>query len=127
MKSARGLALTDLDAVAQRDNLILLVDAKAFQQSAGLAAGEYDAVSAARRKVDDAAHAWRDKIEVIRRQPSILGLTRAATLDIRGLVIIPFVPFTKSACSTDEVAPGLRRVSSVGELLLATTAGISWT
>jgi hypothetical protein len=119
-----GRVLTDIDAVAEVDGALLLIDAKAFRMPAGLRRGEYGPTESLRKNVETASVSWRDKIEAIRSQPAILPVVVEPSTGIHGLVVTPFVPFVTLGPAT-ELVLGLHRVSSVDELLRSALASTS--
>ena len=111
-------AITDIDAVAVADDTLLLIDAKAFRMSPGLAGGEYSAVRTMKQRVEAASARWRDIIALMRRNPELLGIPIPSELKIDGLVVLPFIPYVSIGAATEQVL-SLLRASSFSELLLA--------
>jgi hypothetical protein len=111
-----GQAITDIDAVAFAQNTLILIDAKAFKVSAALARGEYSATLTMRERVEAASAAWRDRIALIRQDPSLLGVHIPDGAVIDGLVILPFVPYVHFGAATEPVL-SLLRASSFSELI----------
>jgi hypothetical protein len=110
----QGQALTDIDAIAQRDDVLILIDAKAWAVPSALEFGEYWAVQARARIAEQAADAWQRKMEIVRQHPELLGLTGVST--IIGVVVAPEAPYVWEGSCTQEVGLGLLSVSSLAEL-----------
>lgn len=119
-----GQAITDIDAVAFAQDTLILIDAKAFGVSGALARGEYSAILTMRERVEAASAAWRDRIAVIRQDPSLLGVHVPDGTAIDGLVILPFVPYVHPGAATEPVL-SLLRASSVSELIAVMMLALS--
>lgn len=109
-----GRDLTDIDAVAERDGTLMLVDAKAWATPSTLEFGEFWAVRSRARTAEDASVAWQGKMETIRQNLHVLGMT--STPAIVGLVVAPEAPYVPAGPCTQEVVGGLLAVSSLAEL-----------
>jgi hypothetical protein len=109
-----GQALTDIDAVAERDGVLLLIDAKAWAIPTTLEFGEFWAVRDRAKIAETAIVAWQHKMEILRQNPQILGLAETPT--ILGLVVAPEAPYVTAGPCTEEVTNGLLAVSSLAEL-----------
>ncbi|MFG2102978.1 hypothetical protein ACGFJ5_20505 [Micromonospora echinaurantiaca] len=116
-----GKTVTDLDAVGYHDGVLLLVDCKAYKGAERLFAGEYSAFKSLREKTETAASAWADKIATIDAHRDALRVPLPAGTRIVGVVVVPFPPFVLPGLATEPVADGLRRVSTVRELLVFLT------
>jgi hypothetical protein len=110
----QGNAITDIDAVAERDGTVLLIDAKAWATPATLEFGEFWAVNTRRRTVEKAVSQWQQKMEIVRQNPHVLGLTKAPR--ILGVVVAPEAPYVLPGACTEEVVAGLLAASSLPEL-----------
>ncbi|GHJ11277.1 hypothetical protein TPA0907_56440 [Micromonospora humidisoli] len=113
-----GRVVTDIDAVAYHNGILLLIDCKAYKSNDRLAAGEYSAIKTLREKAEKAWMSWADKIAVIDGNRAKLAVPVPAEVTIAGVVVLPFTPFLLPGDTTDLAVGSLRRVSSVGELLL---------
>lgn len=109
-----GQDVTNIDAVACRDDTLLLIDAKALTTPRALQFGEFWAVHDRREFIETAATAWRNKIETIRAHPEILGVSQR--FQIFGLIVTPDVPYLLPGPWMDEVSNGLLFVSTLAEL-----------
>lgn len=109
-----GADLTDIDAVGSRDGELLLISVKAWTTPSNLAFGEFWAVNDRRKIVEKAVVDWGFNIDVIRRNPEILGIP--IPQKIHGLVVTPDVPYVLGGPCTAEVVSGLLAVSTLAEL-----------
>ena len=111
-----GNTVTDIDAIAERDGTVLLLDAKCRPFTAEYDRGEHSAVRNDRNEAEKAAIAWAEKVSHFRhtRSGDNYDLTSAACID--GAVVYPFLPFTVAPRARTEVLPNLRFVTSVAEL-----------
>jgi hypothetical protein len=110
----QGQALTDIDAIAQRDNVLILVDAKAWAIPSALEFGEFWAVQDRARIAEQATDSWQRKMEIVRQHRELLGLMETST--IVGVVVAPEAPYVREGPCTEEVGLGLLSVSSLAEL-----------
>ncbi len=109
-----GNAITDIDAVAERDGTVLLIDAKAWASPATLEFGEFWAVNARRQTVEKAVSQWQQKMEIVRQNPHVLGLKTVPR--VFGVVVAPEAPYVLPGACTEEVVAGLLAASSLPEL-----------
>jgi len=109
-----GRDLTDIDAVAERNGTLMLIDAKAWATPATLEFGEFWAVNNRARTAEAASIAWQGKMETIRQNPRVLGVTSMPA--IVGIVVAPEAPYVPIGPCTQEVVGGLLAVSSLAEL-----------
>lgn len=108
--------VTNLDAVGRKGSTLLLVDAKSKAYTDELEEGAYGAVLNLCRDAERYAAAWQDKVARIRANPVGDNYDFSWATDVVGVVCTPFVAYTPYGPATQEVAPRLRAVSSVGEL-----------
>jgi hypothetical protein len=113
-----GRLITDVDAVAYRDGVLLLIDCKSYKVSDRLAAGEYSAVKSQWEKIEAACLSWMDRIATIDANRPALRVPVGPDTTIAGVVVVPFTPFVLPGPATEEILAGLRRASTVGELLM---------
>ncbi|MEV4708675.1 hypothetical protein [Actinoplanes sp. NPDC049316] len=117
-----GKRVTDIDAVAYYDGVLLLIDCKSYKNTDRLAAGEYSAVLTLRQKAEKASADWARRIEAISHNRHSLPVRIPKEVSIAGVVVVPFTPFLLPGAATETVVGGLRAVSTVGELMLFLTS-----
>lgn len=113
-----GQRLTDIDAVAYRDRVLLLIDCKAYKGNPRLADGEYLALKTLRDRAEKAASDWASKTATIAAHRDQLPVPVAANITVVGVVVTPFTVFVLPGPATEKVFGPLHRVSTAGELLL---------
>jgi hypothetical protein len=114
-----GRTVTDIDAVAARDGTLLLVSCKSLPYSEELDAGEYKAVRNARTLVEQARHRWDEVVTDLIAHPHGDNYDLSGFNRLVGVVVTPHIVYTADPTTLDELfrdMPGLRKVSSVGEL-----------
>lgn len=122
VKMLRGVTLTrgarqitDIDAIGQNGDTLLLVSCKSVIYTAEHDAGDHRAVRNTGNHAISAANKWIQKCADIMLAPGdnfdFTSFTRAI-----GVVCTPYPVFVPIGVATEEVDPGLRRVSSVNEL-----------
>ncbi|MFC7532342.1 hypothetical protein [Actinoplanes sp. GCM10030250] len=116
-----GTVITDVDAVAYHDGVLLLIDCKSYKSNDRLEVGEYSAVKSLREKAEKAWSSWANRIAVIDGHREQLPVQVDDTVSIAGVVVLPFTPYLLPGETTGFTTGSLRRVSSVGELLLFLT------
>ena len=112
-----GKAVTDIDAIAYRDGVLLLIDCKSYLIGQRLADGGYSAVESHREKVDKAAASWAQRLEVIDANRESLHMDLPADVSIAGVVVVAAPPFVLPGPSTETVLDDLLRVITAAELL----------
>lgn len=109
-------AITDIDAVASREGVLLLCDAKAWATSRRHEQGDYDAVRTRQAVAEKAERDWRSKIALFSKEPELLGIDVSGIRAILGVVVSPDVPYVLPGPCTEEVLPHLYAVSTIREL-----------
>jgi len=111
-----GKAVTDVDAWAERDGVVVAVSCKALPFSEDYDRGTYSAVRNVRLKTEQAVRDWKEKVG--RLDESRLGDNfdlRWATRVVP-VVVQPFAPFVLIGDETADVLPRLPAVVSSSEL-----------
>ncbi len=108
-----GKVLTDIDALACSEDLLILVDAKAWAVPPTLQFGEFYAVEDRRRMAEEACAEWQKKVQIIRENRARLGLPER--IDIAGVVVCPEAPYVVGGSSTTPIGIGLMALSSLAE------------
>ena len=111
-----GRAVTDLDAVGERNGMLLLVSGKAVPFTPEFDRGEYRAVTNVAHHIDQSVADWTDRVSQIRTTPKGDNYNFAAYHRIIGVIAYPHTPWTTSTKALDQVASGLRAVVSASEL-----------
>lgn len=109
-----GRKITDIDAVAQAGQTVLLVDYKSYPSTRGTRTGEFRETRNLRDKVEEAATKWKDKTALMNVERSILGVPIESVMTVDGVVVVPEVPFVHLSPATERIA-GLHRVCSINE------------
>jgi hypothetical protein len=112
-----GHALTDLDAVGEDGETVLIVSAKSVPYSALYDKGEYGEVRNRSTDAVAAESAWAQKMEVLRSAPVGANYDLSGYRDFIAPVVMPFAPYLPIGSATRELSPGLRAVASVDELV----------
>jgi hypothetical protein len=107
--------ITDIGAIGERDGRMLLVSCKCIPFSEAWGRGEYNAVRNVASAVDLAVEEWADRLDKLRRTPHGGNYDFSAFTELIGVVVLPSLPWTPTASSVAETAPGLRVASSAGE------------
>jgi hypothetical protein len=111
-----GAAITDIDAIGEKDGRVLLVSCKCVPMSDAWGRGEYGAVINVASAVDKAVTDWADRIAKFGDRPRGDNYDFSSFEKIVGVVTLPSVPWTAADASVAEVAPGLRSAVSASEL-----------
>jgi hypothetical protein len=111
-----GHEVTDIDAIAYRDGVLLLIDCKSYMIGRRLAAGEYWPVKSHQEKVDKAAANWAQRLATIDANRESLHMDLPADVTIAGVVVVAAPPFVLPGPSTESVLDDLLRVTTAAEL-----------
>lgn len=112
----RGRTVTDLDAVAEHDGVLLAVSAKSVPYNADYDRGDYRVVRNLADRCDAFVEEWAARMAVLRDNPLGDNYDFSQYREIVGVVCLPFVPFCRIGPATEYAAPRLRVVSSLAEL-----------
>ena len=104
--------ITDIDAVACRDNVVVLVQCKSVPYTAELDAGLYTKVRNLRTNVEEWDAHWASKVQFLRQYPC--GDNYALQgYQLHGVVCLPFVPFTHLKQARDVLSVGREKLHAV--------------
>jgi hypothetical protein len=107
--------LTDIDALGERDGVLLAVSCKALAYGDEWDRGEYKTVRNVASSVADSVHDWKRKIAALRVSPGDnFDFTNCS--QIIGVVVYPHVPWSPGGFPLHEIKPGLRAASTAEEL-----------
>lgn len=109
-----GRSVTDIDAVADGPDLLILVDAKSWSVPPSLQFGEYFAVEDRRKVAEAACIHWQEKVAIIREHRRELGLPDGKK--IVGVVVCPEAPYVLGGPCTADIGLSLMALSSIAEL-----------
>ena len=112
-----GQKLTDIDALATRDGILLIVSGKSRIYDREYDRGTYRVVENERNRLDEAVTQWDLIVESLNREPVGDNFDFSAFEEIVGIVCTPFPVYTHSERSLRFVRAGLRASSSTHELL----------
>ena len=113
----RQQVLTDIDAIACVDHdTLLLVSCKSIPYYDDYEKGDYNTVRNVRTKAEDAVKHWIRIVGLLKANPVGENYDFSQHRQILGIVCFPFPPYLEIGYTTQEVLPGLRMVSSIGEL-----------
>ncbi|WP_445443233.1 hypothetical protein [Clavibacter sp. km1a] len=117
---SNGNAVTDIDAMVQFDNQLVLVSCKAFEYTAAYDDGDYAAVRSARSRIADALTSWEQKLSFLSTNPigSNYDLSGVA---LHGVVVTPSLLYSDHALAQQHVGPWshIPRYLALPELLQA--------
>lgn len=110
-----GQSLTDIDAIATKDEVLLLVDCGSFPYTADYDIGDHAAVRNRAEQVTEKVEKWQRIVEDLRASPT------GDNFDLRswklsGVVVTPFPVYVPSGPATRDVYEGLPAASAVAEL-----------
>jgi hypothetical protein len=107
--------ITDVDAIGECGNRLLLVSCKCRPFDEAWDRGEHNAVRNAASIVDGAVAEWADRIEKLRESPRG-NVYDFSGRDLVGVVVFPSPPWSPNAASFQEALPGLPTAVSAREL-----------
>lgn len=116
-----GVDLTDLDAVGELDDTLLIVSNKNLSYSVDYDAGVYNVVRNARTTVEEAVTFWSDVRETLESTPVGDNYDLSRYRRVIAVVVTPHVVFVQAIEARDQVATSesgvaLPAASSLGEL-----------
>jgi hypothetical protein len=114
-----GTPFTDIDAVAHQGNRLILIDCKSIAFTLAAMRGDYNAVLKLKKKVDEYAVKWQEKVGTINTERHLMPIPIAAKMKIGGCIVLPEVPYVTDTRWLARGLAGLRFVSSSGELASA--------
>jgi len=111
-----GKDLTDIDALAEQGQFLLLVSCKSIPYSGEVDIGNRRVVRNIASKLADYEAEWRDMVNRIRLQPKGDNFDFSRYARIEGVLITPHVFYVIGDQLMNEVLPGLKVYSSLTEL-----------
>lgn len=118
-----GDSITNIDAVAEHDDVLLLISCKNIPFTRAYDAGDYNTVRNAATTVNKAIAYWQtDVVAELTRCPIGDNYDVSQFAEIRGVVVTPQVVYSRDANAIAEQGVGpvrLRNVQSIGELMRA--------
>lgn len=118
----KGTAITDIDAVAERDGILLLISCKNIPFTREYDAGNYNTVRNAASTIDRASDYWQGVVRALVSSPVGDNYDVSQYADIKGVVVTPQVLYSRAAATLAENDVGemrLRGAVSLGELVRA--------
>ncbi|KAA0996168.1 hypothetical protein FVF58_50265 [Paraburkholderia panacisoli] len=111
-----GQRLTDIDALATMDGVLLIVSSKSRIYDREYDRGTYRVVENERSRIDEAVTQWDSVVEGLNRDPAGDNFDFSAFKQIVGVVCTPFPVYTSNDRSLRFVKDGLRASCSAHEL-----------
>jgi hypothetical protein len=110
-----GNQITDIDAIGQQDDRLLLVSCKCRPFSDLWNKGEPKTVRNEASVVDSAVVEWADRMNKLRKMPRGDNYDFSDYRQIIGVVVFPSPPWSPTGSSVAEVLPGLRVAAGANE------------
>jgi hypothetical protein len=120
-----GQALTDLDAVCELKDSLLVVSCKSKIYSAQYDAGDFSIVRNHACAAESAALEWNDIVQTLRARPVGDNYDFQRFHTIFGVVVMPHVIYVNLGPALDFVQDGLRAVVSIAELRTWLSGGVT--
>jgi hypothetical protein len=111
-----GRVLTDMDSIGELDGSLLMISAKSYPYTIEYQRGDHKAVRSVEAKLVDDVEDWWNKVRFLSSTPKGDNYDFAMCQRFIPIVVTPFAPYVVDPRLTQEVASGLRAVSSVAEL-----------
>jgi hypothetical protein len=111
-----GRTVTDIDAIGERDGILLAVSAKSVPYDDDYERGEYRSVRNLADRCDAFVAEWADRLRALSDCPVGDNYDLSPFRGVTGVVVLPFPPFCRIGPATQYAAPGLRALSSLSEL-----------
>lgn len=111
-----GKTITDIDAVGEKDGVLLLVSCKSIIYDRDYDRGVFKCVRNTQDTIDAAVLNWLKIVDEITRNRSGENFDLAQFKEIIGVVCTPFVGYSSNANTLAFAKPNLRRCSSILEL-----------
>ncbi|MEU0505459.1 hypothetical protein [Nocardia sp. NPDC005998] len=112
----RGRPVTDLDAVGERDGVLLAISAKSVPYTPEYDMGEHAAVRNLADRCERFVAEWDKRIETLASDRLGQNYDLSAYRELLGVVCLPFAPYCHIGGATREIRPGLRAVCSLPEM-----------
>lgn len=113
---SRGQAITDIDAIGERDDALLIISCKSLVLDDAYFTGSYSMNRNYADMLEHAALVWEDRVERLIRSPRGDNFDFSDYERIIGIVVPSSLPFVRLGPCTALVEPGLRRVADLREL-----------
>ena len=111
-----GQSRTDIDAIAENGNALILVDAKSYPRSALYDSGDPSAPWNRSRDIERAVGAWKAKIDFFRKNPVGDNYDFRNWKKLFGVVCIPGPLWVPIGIATQDVRRGIKAACTLGEL-----------
>jgi hypothetical protein len=111
-----GRDLTDIDAIGERQGVLLIVSCKSVLYTNAYDAGSYTSVRNARSIVEQEVVRWRSFGEDLLKHPVGSNFDFSNFSSIIAIVCTPTVVYVEDEGALQMIAPGLRAACSIGEL-----------
>lgn len=113
----KGRVVTDVDAIAARDGVLLLVSAKAWSRSPGVDTGDFVEARKFMRKSEEALDGWQRNAAFFEEHPVGDNYDFSAAKEVIGVLCVPFLPLVHPGNCSKTPLPGLYAVSSIDEFV----------
>lgn len=111
-----GVDLTNVDAIGEREDVLIIVSCKSRPYNRAYDRGEYGEVRNVRTLAEDSVEFWQTIVATVEENPVGDNYDFSRFKRIVGVVVLPFAPFVLEGTCTAEAIEGLRWVSSSIEL-----------
>jgi hypothetical protein len=111
-----GRNITDLDAVGEQDDMLLIVSCKSYVECLDYAAGEHRVVRSTAQKTETAVAEWQRVKAHLEAHPRGANYDFTRYRCIIAVVCVPFPVYVPLGSATQFVASDLRAVCSIEEL-----------
>lgn len=116
IKKADETKLTDLDALGEKGQRLILVSCKSMVYSGSYDSGNYVTVRNMRTTAEEAVQYWAEVVAYVKKHPKGPNYDFSKYEDIIPVVCTPQVVYVADPYSLRFVEPGLRAVCSLNEL-----------
>lgn len=111
-----SLDFTDLDAVGERDGMLLVVSCKSVVYDAAYDRGEFRIIRNIQTRIDEAVVYWQSIVEHLGQRPIGDNFDLSRYHRIIGVVCTPFAVYSDNALTLSFVDEGLRSAVAAYEL-----------
>ncbi len=109
--------ITDIDAIGESGDTLLIISCKAIIFSVGQDIGEYDALKTARLRLDEAVLKWQDVKAELLESPIGQNYNFSRYSKIIAIVCTPNVVYTESELSLSYEVSNLRKAATAPEFI----------
>jgi hypothetical protein len=117
IRQSDGTEITDIDAIGESGNTLLIISCKAVISSIGQDIGEYFALKNARIRLDEAVLKWQDVKAELTDSPIGQNYDFSLYSKILAIVCTPSVIYTESELSLSDEVSGIRKAATAIEFL----------